>query len=139
MMTSFEKAFDGMETDLSKRMDVSDDLLRMLKDKKIIEASHAEQIQREYYNPVRVDALIKILKRRPDTDIPAFCDILSSTNQMHVIKILWPEGCAPQPPSCATRHPSSETNGTGDTQLNPSQVSGPPRGEEEHTSDSQVN
>jgi len=40
----------------------------------------------------RVEQLLAILERRPDTDLPKFCEALKETRQLHIVDILKKKG-----------------------------------------------
>jgi len=44
--------------------------------------------QAEKTEDARVEQLLAILERRPDTDLPKFCEALKETRQLHIVDIL---------------------------------------------------
>jgi uncharacterized protein YqgV (UPF0045/DUF77 family) len=88
---TFESAFKGNEGWLAKKLSVTKELLRALKDKGIIKEESVTKIDKEVDEGDKVDTLIKILCRGNDAFLSTFCDILIEQNQKHVVERIWPE------------------------------------------------
>lgn len=87
-LLTFEEAFKGKLVLLAEKLEVSDKLLRLLKDANILNDHHVAEIRIIQINSSKVDKLIDILRRRDDRQVKLFCDKLTEADQAHVVKIL---------------------------------------------------
>lgn len=85
---SFRQAFEGKAVYLAENLEVTLELLRRLKDKKIILQSHVNRINNIPDNGAKVDVLLEILQRRPDSMFPEFCAALEAEDQPAIAKSL---------------------------------------------------
>lgn len=72
-------------------MEVSDKLLRALKDRRIIRRCHVETIENAVSESKKVDRLLRILERCDDMLLPAFGNILEAHGQAFVADRIWPQ------------------------------------------------
>jgi hypothetical protein len=89
---TFAKVFDSKKTELARKLDVTDELLRKLDDAHIIDKASSEKIREKFRNDRKVDELLSVVQRRDDTLLPEFCKILKDIGQSHVVKLILPHG-----------------------------------------------
>jgi hypothetical protein len=84
-MTSFEEAFRGKHLVLMDKLDINNGLLTALRDKGVLTNSQIDEIDHSMKTGQKsVEALLKTLEKRPDTDFEKFCECLLETNQRHI-------------------------------------------------------
>jgi hypothetical protein len=88
---TFKVVFKGKSSYLSEKLEVSDSLLRKLKDTQLITQEHVTEIQEKSSNGKKVDCLLEILGYRDDSQLRDFFKILIDEGQPHVVKMLLPE------------------------------------------------
>jgi uncharacterized Fe-S cluster-containing protein len=89
---TFSDAFNSKGYELGRKLDVTDELLRKLKDAKLIDEASFKRIKKLDDNPSKVDELLDVVKRRGDSLLPKFCEILKDIGQLHVLEIILPDG-----------------------------------------------
>jgi hypothetical protein len=87
---TFNKAFKGKEYFLGQKLDVTDKLLRKLKDANLIDEASFTKIKKLDDNASKVDELLDVVKRRDDSLLPKFCEILKDVDQLHVVERILP-------------------------------------------------
>ena len=89
-MDKFRNAFDGKWLLLSKRLDVSYDLLVRLFDLRVLDSSHFQDLKAMKNEPnyKKVDKLLEKLVLRDDSLFDVFCDALKAEKQFDVVEII---------------------------------------------------
>jgi hypothetical protein len=85
-MGKIHEAFNGIEKWLGEKLEVTDVLLRELKDNELIFNEHVETINATVSKSKKVDELLRVLERRDDSALEVFCNILDNQGQQHVAK-----------------------------------------------------
>lgn len=88
---TFKETFRGIEDWLVNNLEVTDNLLTRLLQKKTIMAHHVEYIQAAGSDGDKVIRLLRVLERRDDASFYDFCLCVNDDNQQHVAEKLCPE------------------------------------------------
>jgi hypothetical protein len=89
---TFEKAFRDKRYKLSQKLDVTNELLRKLKDANIVDSASFERIKKIDEKSDKADELLKVVQRRDDSLLPEFSRILIKVDQLAVVKFILPDG-----------------------------------------------
>jgi hypothetical protein len=89
---TFKKVFADKTSELAEKLDVTNELLRKLQDAKIIDPASFRRIKDIKDNSDKVDDLLNVIVRRDDSLLPDFCRILRVVDQLHVVKLILPDG-----------------------------------------------
>lgn len=87
-MNAFQAAFKGNLNWLARYLDVTNGLLRVLTDERIITEEHLLKIRQGTHNADRVERLLNVLGCRDGSLFTKFCDILKKSDQEHVARKL---------------------------------------------------
>jgi hypothetical protein len=88
---SFQNVFTGKHEMLRKYLEINYGLLPALRDKSVLieeQIAEIDNLQTTKFNQKAVEALLRALVKRPDSDFVKFCECLVETNQGHIIKKL---------------------------------------------------
>ena len=90
MIPTFEEAFAGKKSNLSKKLRVTSTLLLKLDDHEIVQAESCTDIRNIARKSDKVAALLEVLQQSDDSYFVLFCKILIEDGQLHVVKIMFP-------------------------------------------------